>query len=106
MVGCGRLRLFYLLVSDAIPSVHRPTAEQANSSAPSHARLFKEVGIHTCIARMMEAEPLVQMILVASPSKRFAYSVKGAPRRRAVLSQYEDEIEAVYAAAAEPTQAE
>lgn len=36
------------------------------------------------------------MILVSSPSKPWAYSLKAIPRRQAVIDQYEPEIEAVY----------
>jgi hypothetical protein len=37
-----------------------------------------------------------QMILVTSPSKPFAYTVKGSLRRQAVINSYEYEIKALY----------
>ncbi|OSC98632.1 acetyl-CoA synthetase-like protein [Trametes coccinea BRFM310] len=55
-----------------------PTVERANEYAPRHSRIFKE------------------MILVASPAKPFQYNVKGLPRRKIILDEYHDEIEALY----------
>lgn len=46
------------------------------------------------------------MILVASPSKPFAYTVKGTPRRQAVIDNYETEIVELYAAVAETAQSQ
>ena len=68
--------------------VHRPTVERMNDYAPQHSRVFKE------------------MILVTSPDKPFTYTAKSTPRRQAIINEYEPEIEAIYAAAAESTQAE
>ncbi|CCM06250.1 uncharacterized protein FIBRA_08499 [Fibroporia radiculosa] len=55
-----------------------PTIEKLNLAAPQHSRLFKE------------------MILVVSPSKPFQYTGKGTPRRPAILSDYEAEIQSLY----------
>ncbi|GJE91046.1 acetyl-CoA synthetase-like protein [Phanerochaete sordida] len=55
-----------------------PTVEAANKTAPQHSRIFKE------------------MIIVSSPSKPFTYTAKNAPRRQAILNDYEPEIEALY----------
>lgn len=63
-----------------------PSVEAANTFAPSHSRIFKE------------------MILVASPGKPFSYTPKGTARRLAVITDYEAEIAALYKAAAESSQ--
>ncbi|KAI9056494.1 acetyl-CoA synthetase-like protein [Trametes sanguinea] len=55
-----------------------PTIERANEYAPQHSRIFKE------------------MILITSPSKPFQLNVKGLPRRKLILADYHDEIEALY----------
>ncbi|KAI8995249.1 acetyl-CoA synthetase-like protein [Trametes punicea] len=55
-----------------------PTVERANEYAPQHSRIFKE------------------MILVTSPSKPFQFNVKGLPRRKLIVEDYHDEIEALY----------
>jgi hypothetical protein len=36
------------------------------------------------------------MVLVASPSKPFAYTVKMNPRRQAILKEYDNEINTLY----------
>lgn len=41
------------------------------------------------------------MIIVAHPQKPFTLTPKGTPKRQAILKDYEDEIEAVYAAVEE-----
>jgi hypothetical protein len=46
------------------------------------------------------------MIIVASPSKPFTYTAKNTARRQAIISDYEVEINAVYAAVEESTQAD
>jgi hypothetical protein len=46
------------------------------------------------------------MILVASPSKPFAYTDKGTLRRKAVINSYEPEIKALYAAVDETSQSQ
>lgn len=46
------------------------------------------------------------MILVTSPAKPFSYTAKNTPRRHAIIDKYDQEIEALYAAAAETTQAD
>ncbi|KAI0364205.1 acetyl-CoA synthetase-like protein [Pilatotrama ljubarskyi] len=63
-----------------------PTVERANEYAPKHSRIFKE------------------MILVASRSKPFQFNVKGLPRRSVILSQYHEEIEALYQGVEESAQ--
>ncbi|OSD00551.1 acetyl-CoA synthetase-like protein [Trametes coccinea BRFM310] len=55
-----------------------PSVERANERAPQHSRIFKE------------------MILITSPSKPLQLNMKGLPRRKAVLAEYQDEIEALY----------
>ena len=45
------------------------------------------------------------MIIVSKPSKPFTYTAKTTPRRPAIIAEYNDEIEALYAAVAETTQA-
>jgi DNA-directed RNA polymerase specialized sigma subunit len=46
------------------------------------------------------------MILVASPSKPFSYTVKGTVRRQAVISSYGPEIQELYTAVAETSQSQ
>ncbi|OBZ79958.1 L-aminoadipate-semialdehyde dehydrogenase large subunit [Grifola frondosa] len=65
-----------------------PTVERMNEYAPQHSRIFKE------------------MILVASPSKPFTYTAKNTARRQAIINDYEGEIDALYDAVAETTQAD
>ncbi|KAI0691830.1 hypothetical protein BC835DRAFT_1278821 [Cytidiella melzeri] len=65
-----------------------PTVDKMNRYAPQHSRLFKE------------------MILVSSPNKPFTFTAKGTPRRYAVLDEYAPEIDALYAAVEESTQAD
>ncbi|CAL1699315.1 unnamed protein product [Somion occarium] len=65
-----------------------PTVERMNEYAPQHSRLFKE------------------MIMVASSSKPFTYTAKNTARRQAIIADYEPEIEALYAAVDETTQAD
>lgn len=67
--------------------IRRPSAERMNEFAPQHSRLFKE------------------MILVSSPSKSLTFTAKLTPRRQAIINEYSDEVEALYAAAAETTRA-
>ncbi|KAI9065203.1 acetyl-CoA synthetase-like protein [Trametes sanguinea] len=55
-----------------------PSVERANEHAPQHSRIFKE------------------MILITSPSKPLQLNMKGLPRRKTVLAEYNDEIEALY----------
>ncbi|KAF8521638.1 hypothetical protein BU17DRAFT_87898 [Hysterangium stoloniferum] len=63
-----------------------PSIEEANTYAPAHSRIFKE------------------MILLASPSKPLCYTAKGTPRRDAILQDYAEEINAIYTAVDESTQ--
>ncbi|KAF8889051.1 hypothetical protein BD779DRAFT_1469959 [Infundibulicybe gibba] len=65
------------LLSQFIDSIW-DRVEEMNAIAPTHSRLFRE------------------MILVAKPSKPFAYTSKGAPKRPAILQDYNDEIENLY----------
>ncbi|KAF7349900.1 Acetyl-CoA synthetase-like protein [Mycena venus] len=57
-----------------------PTVEQANATAPSHSRLFKD------------------MIVLATPSRPFQMTTKGTPRRQAILEDYAHDIDAAYVA--------
>ncbi|KAJ7189320.1 hypothetical protein GGX14DRAFT_485207 [Mycena pura] len=57
-----------------------PTVEQANTTAPSHSRLFKD------------------MIVLATPSRPFQVTAKGTPRRQAILEDYAEDIDAAYVA--------
>jgi hypothetical protein len=41
------------------------------------------------------------MIMVTSPQKPFTYTAKHTPRRAAIINEYAEEIEALYAAADE-----
>ncbi|TFK38857.1 hypothetical protein BDQ12DRAFT_629926 [Crucibulum laeve] len=63
-----------------------PTVQKMNTFAPQHSRLFKE------------------MIIVAKPSKPFHYTAKSTARRQAIINDYHDEIEALYASVEESTQ--
>ncbi|KAI0746390.1 acetyl-CoA synthetase-like protein [Daedaleopsis nitida] len=53
--------------------------ERANEYAPQHSRIFKE------------------MILLSSPTKPFTYNSKGYPRRLAIIQEYKEEIDRLYA---------
>ncbi|KAK0216122.1 hypothetical protein IW262DRAFT_1449678 [Armillaria fumosa] len=64
-----------------------PTVKRINEFAPQHSRLFKE------------------MIIVAKPTKPFTYTAKNTARRQAILTDYSDEILAVYETVEESTQA-
>ncbi|KAF8576738.1 acetyl-CoA synthetase-like protein [Ramaria rubella] len=57
-----------------------PTVEAANTFAPAHSRVFKE------------------MILVTHPRKPMELTAKLGPRRAFVLEMYKNEIEAAYSA--------
>ena len=76
--------------------------QRANEFAPQHSRLFKEVSRESgwSITRLTPT----QMIIVTSPGKPFIYSGKMAPRRKAALEAYANEIEALYATVAESSQ--
>lgn len=63
-----------------------PTVEKMNDYAPQHSRLFKE------------------MIIVSKPSKPFTYTAKNTARRQAIINDYAEEIEQVYALVDESTQ--
>ena len=43
---------------------------------------------------------------VASPSKPFAYNIKGYPRRPTILKEYHDDIEALYIDVEQSTQSD
>lgn len=64
-----------------------PTMKRMNEFAPQHSRLFKE------------------MIIVAKPTKPFTYTAKNTARRQAILTDYSDDILAVYETVEESTQA-
>lgn len=44
------------------------------------------------------------MILVSSPKKPFTYTAKNTARRQAIIAEYDEEIDALYAAAQKTTQ--
>ena len=46
------------------------------------------------------------MIIIASPSKPFAYTVKNTARRQAIINDYQPEIDALYDAVEETAQAD
>ncbi|OCB92288.1 acetyl-CoA synthetase-like protein [Sanghuangporus baumii] len=64
-----------------------PTVERMNDFAPQHSRIFKE------------------MIIVVSPSKPFTYTAKNTARRQVIIEDYVEEIDAIYTAVEESTQA-
>ncbi|KZT61208.1 acetyl-CoA synthetase-like protein [Calocera cornea HHB12733] len=66
-----------------------PDIEKANSFAPQHSRIFKEF-----------------ILVIDAKKKPFARTPKGTISRNVTLQQYEEEIEALYAAAEQPTRAE
>lgn len=67
-----------------------------NSSAPFESQLSKEVCHVFNFTLLIYRFIWSQMILVASPHKPFSYTLKGAPKRRTILVEYEAEIGAVY----------
>ncbi|KAJ7216008.1 hypothetical protein GGX14DRAFT_442668 [Mycena pura] len=72
-----------------------PTVEQANATAPSHSRLFKDV----CGSSAVESShAYLWMIVLATPSRPFQVTAKGTPRRQAILEDYAEDIDAAYAA--------
>lgn len=70
--------------------------ERLNAYAPQHSRVFKEVRALIVILYIKLKEIIVQMIIVASPSKPFSYTAKMTTRRQAILKDYDDEINALY----------
>ena len=46
------------------------------------------------------------MILITSPTKPFTYTAKNTPRRQVIIEEYESEIEKLYSAANESSQAD
>ncbi|KAJ7185924.1 hypothetical protein C8R46DRAFT_388493 [Mycena filopes] len=63
-----------------------PTVQKMNTFAPQHSRIFKE------------------MILVSNATKPFTYTAKSTARRQAIIADYNDEIQALYATVDETTQ--
>ncbi|KAH9935954.1 acetyl-CoA synthetase-like protein [Epithele typhae] len=63
-----------------------PSVERANTFAPSHSRLFKE------------------MIIMARPDKPFQLTAKGTPRRQVCIDEYAEEIEQAYKRVEESSQ--
>lgn len=49
---------------------------------------------------------MLQMIVVAKPSKPFMYTAKSTARRQAIINDYDEEINALYDAVEESTQAD
>ena len=76
--------------------------EKLNKFAPQHSRLFKEVEYPDHCPSMLTH--LLQMIIVALPSKPFTYTVKGTPRREAVINGYSAEISSLYQAVGKTAQ--
>ncbi|KZT58729.1 acetyl-CoA synthetase-like protein [Calocera cornea HHB12733] len=66
-----------------------PEVEKANAIAPAYSRMFKEL-----------------ILVVDTAKKPLERTAKGTVQRNAALKQYEEEIDAIYAAAEEPTKAE
>ncbi|KAK0451171.1 NRPS-like enzyme [Desarmillaria tabescens] len=64
------------------------TVTKVNEQAPQHSRIYKE------------------MILVAKPSKPFEFTAKGTLQRKAILKAYEQEIEDLYKAIDDVSQAD
>ena len=85
-------------------STCRPTVERLNAYAPQHSRLFKEVRAFIAIFDVNLSEIIIQMIIVASPSKPFLYAAKMTPRRQAILKDYDEEINALYHSAEQRSQ--
>jgi hypothetical protein len=50
------------------------------------------------------SEIIVQMIIVASPSKPFSYTAKMTARRQAILKDYDEEINALYSSVEQTSQ--
>ena len=48
----------------------------------------------------------LQMVIVTSPEKPFPYNIKGYPRRKWILKDYQEEISALYAAVEETAQSD
>ena len=71
--------------------------ERLNAYAPQHSRLFKEVRMSISLLDIQLIKVTVQMLIVASPSKPFAYTAKMTARRQAILKDYDEEINALYA---------
>ena len=46
------------------------------------------------------------MIIVSSPQNAFTYTAKNTPRRQAIINDYQQEIDELYAAVEETTQVE
>ena len=46
------------------------------------------------------------MVIVTSPEKPFPYNIKGYPRRKWILKDYQEEISALYAAVEETAQSD
>jgi hypothetical protein len=76
----------------------RPSVEKANKFAPQHSRIFREViSIHPFHVNVLLTITL-QMIQFTTPVKPFTYTGKETPRRRAIIREYEPEIDELYAA--------
>ncbi|KAF8880544.1 hypothetical protein BD779DRAFT_1675887 [Infundibulicybe gibba] len=78
------------------------SVEEANNFAPSHSRIFKEVGYALFCVFALADNP--QIILCAHPSKPFQLTPKGTPKRQSILKDYEQEIENGYLAIEESSQ--
>ncbi|KAF8311061.1 acetyl-CoA synthetase-like protein [Clavulina sp. PMI_390] len=67
-----------------------PSVKLANDYAPAHSRLFREVNLTQWY--------ILQMVILAKPTKPFTFTGKGSIRKRAVVEEYTEEIDAAYAA--------
>lgn len=72
------VRVVGIFLDHSISYLFRPSVELANTYAPSHSRLFK------------------QMIIITSLSKPMPMTAKGSIQKSSVVKLYQDEIEATY----------
>ena len=98
--------MFHCIYRWFLNSKSRPTVERLNAYAPQHSRLFKEVRISTPLPDIQLIKVTVQMLIVASPSKPFAYTAKMTARRQAILKDYDEEINALYDAMEQTSQSD
>jgi hypothetical protein len=95
--------LVYLLVTGG----NRPTVKKINEVVPHHSRISREVGplLPFHIIQFSSFNFTSKMIIVSSPAKPFTYTAKSTASRPMVTTNYELEIEALYASVAKPAKA-